>query len=320
MNIESSILNVTVNSPEVSGGMTGSDASESTAGLSQFRKMLNDSEADQNTQRHENNTEQTEESGFNTTLEPDHHTLQTLSPEKNELSGFSISYSKNFDTEKALESTLPMGNAENEGVTALLQFDEATSADSVTVKNLSDAPLLAQQTGLTIENRSEIQQSRSESFHASNNLSSWETLNRYEIQMEMNMEHGGGHESPGSGKELPPQLMQMMTLAGGDIQKAAESSQPQSQLQVNQTSGLTQTNQANEASRPGQPTLDTQALAGSREWANEMNNHIRWMGRMNISSAEIKLNPAELGALEIRIVTNEDQTSVSFFAGNSATK
>ena len=60
--------------------------------------------------------------------------------------------------------------------------------------------------------------------------------------------------------------------------------------------------------------------AGSPEWAAEMGNRIRWMGKVNISSAELQLHPAELGSMEIKITTKDDQSSISFITSNNAAK
>ncbi len=65
-------------------------------------------------------------------------------------------------------------------------------------------------------------------------------------------------------------------------------------------------------------TIDTPA--GSVEWSNQIGNKVRWMTTANISSAEMRLNPAELGSIEVRITTEDDQTKVSFVASNAVTK
>ncbi len=56
------------------------------------------------------------------------------------------------------------------------------------------------------------------------------------------------------------------------------------------------------------------------DWSNQVSNRIRWMGTMNISSAELKLHPAELGAIDITISTEDDQTRVNFVTSNPNTR
>jgi flagellar hook-length control protein FliK len=67
-------------------------------------------------------------------------------------------------------------------------------------------------------------------------------------------------------------------------------------------------------------TLNIAAQAGSAEWQSRLSGRIKWMGNLNISSAELKLHPAELGAVEIQITTEDDQTRVSFITSNAAAK
>lgn len=59
---------------------------------------------------------------------------------------------------------------------------------------------------------------------------------------------------------------------------------------------------------------------GSPEWNNQVADSIRWMSKSNISLAELKLNPAELGSIEIRIYTEDQQTRVSIVTSQAATR
>jgi len=68
----------------------------------------------------------------------------------------------------------------------------------------------------------------------------------------------------------------------------------------------------------GSLTLDLQQPA--RELGSQLSNRIRWMGNLNLSSAELKLHPAELGTLEILISAEDDQTRVSFITSTAAAK
>ncbi|PCJ26648.1 MAG: hypothetical protein COA96_04835 [SAR86 cluster bacterium] len=67
-----------------------------------------------------------------------------------------------------------------------------------------------------------------------------------------------------------------------------------------------------------QPLVEAQA--GSTEWNNQVGDKLRWMTKANISSAEIKLNPAELGSIEIKISTEDNQTKITFLTASAATK
>jgi flagellar hook-length control protein FliK len=51
---------------------------------------------------------------------------------------------------------------------------------------------------------------------------------------------------------------------------------------------------------------------GRADWGQGMGKQILWMVNQNISSAEFRLNPANLGPLEVRIDMDNDQVNVAF--------
>ncbi len=56
---------------------------------------------------------------------------------------------------------------------------------------------------------------------------------------------------------------------------------------------------------------------GASEWGDELGQKIVWMTNQGVSSAEIKMNPQNLGAITVRIDMNqEQQASISFAAQN----
>ncbi len=56
-------------------------------------------------------------------------------------------------------------------------------------------------------------------------------------------------------------------------------------------------------------------------WSKDLGEHIMWMNNKDISAAEIKLNPAHLGPISIRIdVSQDNQTSILFTAQHAETK
>lgn len=52
----------------------------------------------------------------------------------------------------------------------------------------------------------------------------------------------------------------------------------------------------------------------NRQWPEGVAEKVAWLSSQNIQSAEIKLDPPELGALSVRIQLNQDQTTVNFTA------
>ncbi|MEW8508000.1 MAG: flagellar hook-length control protein FliK [Candidatus Thiodiazotropha sp.] len=59
---------------------------------------------------------------------------------------------------------------------------------------------------------------------------------------------------------------------------------------------------------------------GQPGWDRAMGERIQWMVGNNIQQAEIKLNPPNLGPLEIRISVQNDQTSVTFVTTQAPTR
>lgn len=51
---------------------------------------------------------------------------------------------------------------------------------------------------------------------------------------------------------------------------------------------------------------------GRSEWGQGMGRQILWMVNQNVSRAEIRLNPANLGPLEVRVEMDNDQVNVAF--------
>lgn len=55
-------------------------------------------------------------------------------------------------------------------------------------------------------------------------------------------------------------------------------------------------------------------------WSKDLGEQIVWMNNKAISAAEIKLNPAHLGPISVRIDVNQDQTTVMFTAQHAEVK
>jgi len=52
-------------------------------------------------------------------------------------------------------------------------------------------------------------------------------------------------------------------------------------------------------------------------WSEAVVDRVMWLSSQNLKSAEIQLDPAELGRLEVRINVGQDQTQVSFVSPNA---
>jgi len=63
---------------------------------------------------------------------------------------------------------------------------------------------------------------------------------------------------------------------------------------------------------PGQPVAMQQGA-----WSEAVVDKVMWMSSQNLKSAEIQLDPVELGRLEVRIHVAQDQTQVTFASPNA---
>ncbi|OUR65445.1 hypothetical protein A9Q79_00150 [Methylophaga sp. 42_25_T18] len=68
------------------------------------------------------------------------------------------------------------------------------------------------------------------------------------------------------------------------------------------------------------PVLDIQPALQSAAWNRVMSGRVVWMAREGVQQAELKLNPANLGPVEVRLTMNNEQTSVTFIANHAATR
>ncbi len=63
-----------------------------------------------------------------------------------------------------------------------------------------------------------------------------------------------------------------------------------------------------------------QTPAGQPGWDVEVGNRIRWMVGQNNTGVELRLNPPELGSIEVKVATEGERTSITFFAANPAAR
>jgi flagellar hook-length control protein FliK len=71
------------------------------------------------------------------------------------------------------------------------------------------------------------------------------------------------------------------------------------------------TNNFSSMSLATMPQTEIAEAFGKPAWSQGMGKQILWMANQNISSAEIRLNPAHLGPIEVRLDISEDQINVA---------
>ncbi|MFW5426378.1 MAG: flagellar hook-length control protein FliK [Methylophagaceae bacterium] len=69
-----------------------------------------------------------------------------------------------------------------------------------------------------------------------------------------------------------------------------------------------------------QPVLAVQPAMQSSAWNQVMSSRVVWMAREGIQEASLKLNPANLGSVEVKLNMHNDQANVLFIAQNAATR
>jgi flagellar hook-length control protein FliK len=67
-------------------------------------------------------------------------------------------------------------------------------------------------------------------------------------------------------------------------------------------------------SLPVQPNMQNPA------WGQVMSSRVAWMAKEGIQEAELRMNPARLGPVEVKLHVQNDQASVTFLAQQSATR
>lgn len=132
---------------------------------------------------------------------------------------------------------------------------------------------------------------------------------------------GKGEESTESTEEAALDLP-LESLAKDTQESLKDSVQPNRPDQfVSKLNALTQAlnHQAGAAQRvplvPGQPVAMHQG-----GWSEAVVDRVMWLSSQNLKSAEIQLDPADLGRLEVRVNLSQDQAQVTFASPNAGVR
>lgn len=55
---------------------------------------------------------------------------------------------------------------------------------------------------------------------------------------------------------------------------------------------------------------------GHVDWADELGNRVQWLVRQNVQVAEMRINPPDLGPIELRVSVQNEQTNLIFASSN----
>lgn len=132
----------------------------------------------------------------------------------------------------------------------------------------------------------------------------------------------GKVEQSVEGSEEPTLDVPLKSLAKDALESLQDSVQPNRPDQfVSKLNALTQAlnHQAGAAQRlplvPGQPVAMQQG-----GWSEAVVDRVMWLSSQNLKSAEIQLDPAELGRLEVRVNLSQDQAQVTFASPNAGVR
>tara|TARA_R110002050_G_scaffold268113_1_gene409971 strand:- start:19876 stop:21270 length:1395 start_codon:yes stop_codon:yes gene_type:complete len=70
----------------------------------------------------------------------------------------------------------------------------------------------------------------------------------------------------------------------------------------------------------GQPTLNLQPALHSEAWSRVLSSRVIWMAREGVQQASLKLNPANMGPVEVKLHMHNEQANISFIAQHAATR
>lgn len=90
------------------------------------------------------------------------------------------------------------------------------------------------------------------------------------------------------------------------------------------SAGIGDSSMVSQASRTYSNAMNSNASVpvpvGSNGWSDAIADKVMWFSASKISSAEIHLNPPDLGPLQVRVSTQNDQTSVIFTSQHAAVR
>ncbi|MBB4866197.1 flagellar hook-length control protein FliK [Pseudomonas nitritireducens] len=111
-----------------------------------------------------------------------------------------------------------------------------------------------------------------------------------------------------------------LTQQLADVQTDAKPEMPRNEAFAARLESLTQALNTPQAmtNRPVNPLLPGQAVSVQQNgWTDQVVDRVMWMSSQNLKSAEIQMDPANLGRLEVRIHMTGDQTQVNFVSANA---
>ncbi|MCP1651255.1 flagellar hook-length control protein FliK [Pseudomonas nitroreducens] len=131
-------------------------------------------------------------------------------------------------------------------------------------------------------------------------------------------------------KSAEGKLAEGALQAGGDLtqqlpelQVEAKPETPRNDAFATRLESLTQALNTPQAmtNRPVNPLVPGQPVSVQQNgWTDQVVDRVMWMSAQNLKSAEIQMDPADLGRLEVRIHMSAEQTQVNFISANAGVR
>jgi flagellar hook-length control protein FliK len=110
-------------------------------------------------------------------------------------------------------------------------------------------------------------------------------------------------------------------LHAGDLSAAAQATPTHGQEAEAAVTLVAVGTQRGENVRAAQPVrLDVGAPVGSRDFGQEVGNRLVWMATHNRQVAELRIDPPQLGPVEVRLSISNDQASLSFHSPHATVR
>ena len=137
--------------------------------------------------------------------------------------------------------------------------------------------------------------------------------------------------NPDAAKSAEGKLAEGALQASGDLsqqlspelQAEAKPEAPRNDSFAARLESLTQALNTPQAmtSRPVNPLVPGQPVSLQQNgWTDQVVDRVMWMSAQNLKSAEIQMDPADLGRLEVRIHMSAEQTQVNFISANAGVR
>lgn len=117
--------------------------------------------------------------------------------------------------------------------------------------------------------------------------------------------------------EVKPAVTLPLTLSHNAVSETGQTA-----LSPLSVGGLLSSHSGGTASVLGQPTLSLPVHPNMQNpvWAQVMSSRVVWMAKEGVQQAELRMNPANLGPVEVKLHVQNDQASVTFLAQQGATR